>query len=456
MKKVLYIIILLIILLLSYICYTKIGIQSGNIKLLINNNKVTLRKVTNMDSLSTNITIKNINKKTIIINNKRIKPGKTITFNLDKLGKKIKVNSINKKYIINTIPSDFPEYKITGKSHGEGNYTLTFNKDGIYYMSLINPNGELLFYKKSVYKVVGNFKQVSDNRYSYIYTEKDINDVVYHNNYILLDENFNEIDNIKYDESKDIGIDVHDAIYIEDGHYIISTSYPKVVNNFPTDIGNSTTKVEACFLKEVKDGRTIWEFDSTDYTNLYGYYNPDMVQAEFATTEYYRNYMHFNSMVIDPKDNNLIVSFRNICALIKIDRNTGKIIWILGGKGDEFNLSEEEKFLFQHSVTFGEGGKLLLYDNGNKERKSRIVTFYVDEKNKKISDYVKRDLGASTTNWGTVKYLGDSKYLVNYGLLNDLTYNRLDEIDINTGEVNFSIDFDDWFSPNTYKYRGGL
>ena len=81
MKKVLYIIILLIILLLSYICYTKIGIQSGNIKLLINDNKVTLRKVTNMDSLSTNITIKNINKKTIIINNKRIKPGKTITFN---------------------------------------------------------------------------------------------------------------------------------------------------------------------------------------------------------------------------------------------------------------------------------------------------------------------------------------------------------------------------------------
>ena len=41
-------------------------------------------------------------------------------------------------------------------------------------------------------------------------------------------------------------------------------------------------------------------------------------------------------------------SFRNIDSILKIERGTGKILWILGGKGDHFGLTEEQKFSRQH------------------------------------------------------------------------------------------------------------
>lgn len=455
MKKILITLIILIILLTSYICYIKIGMQSGYIKLLINDNEITLRKNTELGSLTTNIKIKNLNNKSIIINNKRVKKNETITINLDKLGKDIKVISRDKKYNIKTIPSDFPEYKVTGKSLINGNYTATLSKNGFYYMIELNSNGDLIYYKKYVYEAVGNFKRETDNRYSYIHNYLDINDIYYHNELVLLDNNFNEIKRIKYSDTKDIGIDNHDSIYLDDDHYIIATSYDVNVDDFPTEIGNSNTKVESSLIKEVKDGKLLWEFDSTKYTELYKYYNPEMVQAEFATKDHYQNYMHFNAMVIDPKDNNLIVSFRNICSIIKIDRKTGKIIWILGGKGDEFNMNEEDKFLFQHSIRFADSNKLLLYDNGNYERKSRIVTFNIDENNKTISNYKNLNLGVTTTNWGMVRYLGNNQYLVNYGLTNKLDFNKFEELDFDTGKVSFSVDFIDWCAPNTFKYLGG-
>src|SRR5918992_1938107 len=59
------------------------------------------------------------------------------------------------------------------------------------------------------------------------------------------------------------------------------------------------------------------------------------------------DYFHLNSIDVD-HDDNLLVSARETSAIYKIDRNSGEIIWRLGGKMSDFEMSPSTRFAFQH------------------------------------------------------------------------------------------------------------
>ena len=51
---------------------------------------------------------------------------------------------------------------------------------------------------------------------------------------------------------------------------------------------------------------------------------------------------------------------------MKIDKSSGKVIWNLGGKKNEFEfINDEMKFSHQHSIRKLENGNIILFDNGN-------------------------------------------------------------------------------------------
>ena len=50
--------------------------------------------------------------------------------------------------------------------------------------------------------------------------------------------------------------------------------------------------------------------------------------------------MHGNSIEID-YDNNILLSNRRSSEIIKIDRETGEVIWIMGGPLNEFTFLDE-------------------------------------------------------------------------------------------------------------------
>ena len=61
------------------------------------------------------------------------------------------------------------------------------------------------------------------------------------------------------------------------------------------------------------------------------------------------DYFHVNSVEEDT-DGNLIISARNTCALYKLDRATGEILWQMGGKGGDFRMGKGTRFCFQHDA----------------------------------------------------------------------------------------------------------
>lgn len=147
-----------------------------------------------------------------------------------------------------------------------------------------------------------------------------------------------------------------------------------------------------CYIKEeIKNNKVVLEWNSKDY--------PQFIET---TTEKISSlntedidYMHFNTIIIDPKDNNLILSFAKQSSLVKINRQSGKIMWVLGGYGDEFGLSDKVKFIGQHTPFFINSNEIVLFDNASTLQQqfakprhdvSSILHLTIDEKNKKITD----------------------------------------------------------------------
>jgi hypothetical protein len=93
---------------------------------------------------------------------------------------------------------------------------------------------------------------------------------------------------------------------------------------------------------------------------------------------------HTNALAINPVDNNYVVSFRDLDALIDVDYNSGAVNWQLGGKQNQLTVVGDPLggFFGQHSVRVLDNGNLLIYDNGlgHTPPESRAVEYQLDLK----------------------------------------------------------------------------
>lgn len=227
-------------------------------------------------------------------------------------------------------------------------------------------------------------------------------------------------------------IDGHDFILIDDDHYMVMTYYLQTVNNIPPELAPlDNTRVLADIIQEVKNGEVVWEWNSTDHPEFYG----TTVESNYSDTSI-QNYMHLNSIFIDPRDNNIICSMRNQDQVVKIDRKTGDVIWRLGGKKSDFPMTPDMYFLRQHHATLVDNNQtLLLYDNGeiNQRPYSRVLEFKLDEAGKTITGFKAFTLPDSTFSqfMGSVQKRGDT-YFVGCG-----SEPKFMEVNYNTGEIVF-------------------
>ncbi|CAI3665499.1 aryl-sulfate sulfotransferase [Clostridium neonatale] len=415
------------------------------------------------------------------INFKEVKPGDTVKVKLDKLTKDsgIAIHITKKgsndthKYAIRSLNSTMPDFDVYYDKPQDGYYY--FNCEN--FIIKMNTEGKIVFYKAtSGYSI--DFKRTEVNGktyYSYFERKQPLlsNEVISEYNpssLILMDEKYNTIDTvsniIKTEKNNGSSLDWNDAIILDKGHYILMSYDKEVVNNIPEDITHSTqgTKVLASVIQEIKDNKVIFEWNSTDYTELYRYsnYNNDYINKN----SYYSDYMHLNSINIDPKDNNIIVSIRNLDSIIKIDRNSGKILWILGGKGDEFNLAENQKTNKQHFAQYSENGTITVFDNGMRSVEGGFLSGYyqsyvkeynIDEVNKQLVGYNEFKIeGRYSPIMGSAKRLEKDKnvFLIGWGGRASCTP-LFSEEDFDTNktifEVNYNRNLKDTYTANSYR-----
>ena len=92
------------------------------------------------------------------------------------------------------------------------------------------------------------------------------------------------------------------------------------------------------------------------------------------------DYVHANSVSVDA-DGDLLVSARNTWAVYKLDRQTGRTEWVLGGHRSNFKLGPGARFAWQHDARRREDGALTLFDNSASPavaKRSRAIALKLD------------------------------------------------------------------------------
>jgi hypothetical protein len=165
---------------------------------------------------------------------------------------------------------------------------------------------------------------------------------------------------------------------------------------------------------DIASGRVLFEWHSIDHVALSESYTPLPHKPRIPY-----DYFHINSIDVDT-DGNLLVSARNTHAVYKIDRNTGKILWRLGGKRSDFTFGPGARFAWQHDARRLPDGTLSLFDNEAAPqigRESRAIVLRLDMRHRRatlLKSYVHRPPLVSVDQ-GNAQRLPDGHFLVGWG-----------------------------------------
>lgn len=164
------------------------------------------------------------------------------------------------------------------------------------------------------------------------------------------------------------------------------------------------------------DGRLLFQWKSIDHF-------PVTVSFEDLRAPFIR-YFAVNSVEVDT-DGNLLICARNASLIAKVHRTTGKVIWVLGGKLNQFTFTNEAdpretaEFSYPHDVRKIRNGNITLFDNGNQRTPqwSRACEYRVNELDKTcrlVWRYRKSpDLFASAQ--GSLQTLPNGNRLISWG-----------------------------------------
>jgi len=208
-------------------------------------------------------------------------------------------------------------------------------------------------------------------------------------------------------------LDVHDFIMISDSHYIAMATYPKYVTNIPAYLNAaSSVLVDVPIVEEVNNGSVVWYWDPSSDTSFYG---ASVTGNNFSDSTTIQDYIHLNAILIDPTDNNLILSLRSLCQIMKVNRQTGATMWRLGGKNSDFPLFSDQIFLYQHAPALVDSNQtLIIFDDGDPilRAESRIVEFKLDQVNKAVTGFKSFTIPEKfSLLMGSVQKMGDEYFI---------------------------------------------
>ena len=176
--------------------------------------------------------------------------------------------------------------------------------------------------------------------------------------------------------------------YITDGHEIkilnnehaLLMSYDTQTVNMSQLVqgGNPNCLVIGLIIQEIDQNKNVvFQWRSWDHIPITDAQHQDM-------TAEYLDYIHGNAIDQD-SDGNILISSRHLDEITKINRETGNIMWRLGGPDNQFTFlnDPDNGFTFQHGIRRLPNGNLILFDNGNFHTPphSRAVEYTIDETN---------------------------------------------------------------------------
>ena len=278
-------------------------------------------------------------------------------------------NGAHTVYHVHCLADDFPAI-ITEKKPGAWDGLITIGVRAPLqapvgsYLAIIDNNGVPRIHWR-IDERVRIFRTHRDGRYPYSYGQ------AHSRNVIVLDENLEPVDKVTTVRPLH-DTDLHDFVIKSNGNYLLLAyeSARRDMSQFTNSDGNPYTTTELTrdsVIQEVTpDKEEAFNWNSWDHMAV-----EDCTQHRFPD-----DYAHVNS--VQAFDDDIVASFRGCSKVLRIDGDSGDVIWRLGksNRSDaDWTASGTQpplrivgdpygEFCGQHSARMIDNGNLLLFDNG--------------------------------------------------------------------------------------------
>ena len=231
--------------------------------------------------------------------------------------------------------------------------------------------------------------------------------------FVMVDDTYREIARIAAPPGEPA--DQHDLVLTDRGTALFLTC-PAVAADLSAIGGPARGALYDNVITEVDvaTGRQVRRWSAREHIGVAESYAP----APKGTTPH--DFLHANSLDVD-HDGHLLMSARHTWTIYKIHRQTGAIMWRLGGKRSDFTIADGAAFSWQHDARRRSDGTLGLFDNGagitHTEKQSRGMVLKVDER-ARTATLVRQFLhpeGVLAASQGSLQELPDGGSLVGWG-----------------------------------------
>ncbi|HKP92064.1 MAG TPA: aryl-sulfate sulfotransferase [Thermoleophilaceae bacterium] len=309
------------------------------------------------------------------------RPGEAVTV-------RVESSSGSGAHHVRCLPRDFPRWDssrpLPPQAHG---YVVTPNgRDTKGYVAILDPRGTPVWWRRSSSYGPWDAKILPGDHIAWTHYKGGP---------------FGQLEAYGYEERRLSGrrvrrirtdatpTDTHDLQRLPNGHYLALTYVARDGVDLRRYGGDRESRVYDGELQELTPGgRVVWRWSSrgrirTSETLWWDVLNG--AQRHKEPDERFWDLVHINS--VEPAGGDLIVSFRHVEAIYKIDRATGRILWKLGGTRRPESLDVvgdplgDSPFGGQHDVRLWKDGTLTVFDNqsGN-DRAPRAVRYRIDER----------------------------------------------------------------------------
>jgi hypothetical protein len=223
---------------------------------------------------------------------------------------------------------------------------------------------------------------------------------------------------------------LHDLIVDPDGSYWILCDETRTMDL--TALGGvATARVTATVVQHISNtGSLLFYWSPFDHFEITDLAPGDRMGATV-------NWTHGNAIDRDT-DGSILVSFRSLGEVTKIDARTGVAIYRLGGRRNQFTFlgTPMPAFARQHGVRITGPGSLMLLDNMGDPSESRAERYLIDEDTRtaRLVESLGAGPGIVTEIGGSVQPLPTDRVLVSFG-----TAGRVEEFDAE-GHVVWHLD----------------
>ena len=206
----------------------------------------------------------------------------------------------------------------------------------------------------------------------------------------------------------------HQPHQMPNGNFLAMTANARHIENYYTSESDPNAPratqpvVGDNFVEFTPDGEIVWNWNTFDHLDVYRWsYHLMEVYWHNRGFPKHLDWTHGNGITYDARDDSVIVSLRHQDAIIKIDKQSGEIKWILGDH-ENWTSPQKEKLLepthnlrwhyHGHNPRVTVDGTILMYDNGicraqpyapqaaPHECFARAVEYAVDEESMKVTE----------------------------------------------------------------------